>query len=100
MTLSAHTTTDADHGRIEERRHSVCHNTQWLLSDRRYPDEPHFPHLAMLAMVDNHVEREGRKTTARDYYLSSVKLDAQSTETHIVMNDRHTTCTSTWSPYH
>lgn len=78
MTLSAHTTTDADHGRIEERRHSVCHNTQWLFSDRRYPDEPHFPHLAMIAMVENHVEREGRKSTERRYYLSSVKLDAQA----------------------
>jgi len=78
MTLSAHTTTDADHGRIEERRHSVCHNTQWLFSDRRYPDEPHFPHLAMIAMVENHVEREGRKSSERRYYLSSVKLDAQA----------------------
>jgi predicted transposase YbfD/YdcC len=78
MTLSAHTTTDADHGRIEERRHSVCHNTQWLFSDRPYPDEPHFPHLAMIAMVENHVEREGRKSTERRYYLSSVKLDAQA----------------------
>ena len=78
ITLSAHTTTDADHGRIEERRHSVCHNTQWLFSDRRYPDEPHFPHLAMIAMVENHVEREGRKSTERRYYLSSVKLDAQA----------------------
>lgn len=78
MTLSAHTKTDADHGRIEERRHSVCHNTQWLFSDRRYPDEPHFPHLAMIAMVENHVEREGRKSSERRYYLSSVKLDAQA----------------------
>ncbi len=78
ITLSAHTTTDADHGRIEERRHSVCHNTQWLFSDRRYPDEPHFPHLAMIAMVENHVEREGRKSSERRYYLSSVKLDAQA----------------------
>lgn len=78
MTLSAHTTTDADHGRLEERRHSVCHDTQWLFSDRRYPDEPLFPHLAMIAMVENHVEREGRKSTERRYYLSSVQLDAQA----------------------
>src|SRR3546814_20105970 len=78
MTLSAHTTTDADHGRIKELRHSVCHNTQWLFSDRRYPDEPHFTHLAMIAMVENHVEREGRKSSERRYYLSSVKLVAQA----------------------
>jgi predicted transposase YbfD/YdcC len=72
-----HITTDADHGRIEERRHSVCHSTGWLFSDRRYTDEPHFPHLAMIAMVDSQVEREGQKSSERRYYLSSVKLDAQ-----------------------
>src|SRR3546814_21133755 len=37
-----------------------------------------FPHLAMIAMVENHVEREGRKSSERRYYLSSVKLDAQA----------------------
>jgi predicted transposase YbfD/YdcC len=72
-----HVTTDADHGRIEERRHSVCHSTGWLFSDRRYADEPQFPHLAMIAMVDSQVEREGQKSSERRYYLSSVKLDAQ-----------------------
>jgi hypothetical protein len=61
MILPAHTTTDADHGRIEERRHSVCHNTQWLFSARRYTGEPQFSHLAMIAMVENHVERDGQK---------------------------------------
>jgi predicted transposase YbfD/YdcC len=73
-----HTTTDADHGRIEQRRHSVCHSADWLFSDRRYTDEPKFPHLAMIAMVESHIEREGRKSTERRYYLSSVKLDAQT----------------------
>jgi predicted transposase YbfD/YdcC len=72
-----HVTTDADHGRIEERRHNVCHSTGWLFSDRRYTDEPQFPHLAMIAMVDSQVEREGQKSSERRYYLSSVKLDAQ-----------------------
>src|SRR3546814_4396623 len=32
----------------------------------------------MIAMVENHVEREGRKSSERRYYLSSVKLDAQA----------------------
>jgi predicted transposase YbfD/YdcC len=78
MILPLHVTTDAGHGRIEQRRHSVCHHTDWLFSDRRYTDEPQFPHLAMIAMVESHVEREGKKSTERRYYLSSVKLDAQS----------------------
>jgi predicted transposase YbfD/YdcC len=78
MILPLHVTTDADHGRIEERRHSVCHSTGWLFSDRRYTDEPHFPHLAMIGMVENHVERDGQKSTERRYYLSSVKLDPQA----------------------
>src|SRR3546814_16873457 len=82
------TTTDADHGRIEERRHSVCHNTQWLFSDRRYPDEPHFPHLAMIAMDENHVEREGRKSSER-----------RRSEERRVGKGCVSTCRSRWSPY-
>ena len=27
-----------DHGRIESRRHVVCHQVDWLFSDRRYKD--------------------------------------------------------------
>jgi predicted transposase YbfD/YdcC len=32
-----HTTTDADNGRIEVRRHAVSRNVNWMLSDRRIP---------------------------------------------------------------
>lgn len=63
-----------DHGRIEQRRHTVCHDVDWLISDRRYPDEPRFPHLAMIAMVENRTERAGKVETERRYYLSSAKL--------------------------
>lgn len=73
-----HLTTDADHGRIEERRHSVCHTVDWLFSDRRYPDEPGFPHLAMIGMVESITERAGKRQTERRYYLSSAKLDAKT----------------------
>jgi hypothetical protein len=37
---------DSDHGHLEQRRHVVCHDVQWMRSDRRYADEPGFPHLA------------------------------------------------------
>jgi len=72
------TTTDGDHGRIETRRHTVCHNVAWLFSDRRYPGKVAFPGLAMIGMVDSETEREGRLTHERRYYLSSARLDAQS----------------------
>ncbi len=74
--VSRHTTTDGDHGRIEERRHAVCHDVAWLFSDRRYADEPRFPGLAMIGMVESVVERAGKTTTERRYDLCSAKLDA------------------------
>ena len=71
-------TTDADHGRLEIRRHSVCHHVDWLFSDRRYADEPSFPHLTAIAMVETEVERNGKLEHERRYYLSSDALDAKT----------------------
>src|SRR5208337_2517177 len=62
MSQPVHTTTDGDHGRIEERRHVVCHQVDWLFSDRRYADEPRFPHLAMIGMIESRVERNGENS--------------------------------------
>lgn len=73
-----HETVDNDHGRLEQRRHVVCHDVGWLFSDRRYPHEPAFPHLAMIAMVDSRTERGGKVVRQRRYYLSSAKLDART----------------------
>jgi predicted transposase YbfD/YdcC len=70
------TTTDGDHGRIEVRRHAVCHDVAWLLSDRRYPGEVAFPGLVMLGMVESTTERGGKVERARRYYLGSARLDA------------------------
>src|SRR5215211_4823074 len=53
-------TTDGEHGRIEVRRHHVCHDIDWLFSDRRYPGEVAFPGLAMIAMVEAETERGGK----------------------------------------
>lgn len=72
--LPIHETTDGDHGRIEVRRHKVCHDVDWLNGDKRFPGEPRFPGLAMIAMVESEVERGGKTTIARRYYLSSAKL--------------------------
>jgi predicted transposase YbfD/YdcC len=71
----AHVTTDADHGRIETRRHWVSHDVGWLNGDRRAPGEPRFPGLKAIAMVEACVERDGKTTTSRRYFLSSLAPD-------------------------
>src|SRR3954453_4880513 len=68
--------TDGDHGRIEVRRHAVCHDVAWLLSDRRYPGEVAFPGLAMIGMVESETERGGKTGRERRYFLGSARLDA------------------------
>ena len=74
--LDRHATTDGDHGRIEVRRHVVSHDVAWLSTDRPFPGEPRFPGLAAIALVEAEVERGGKTTFARRYYLSSALLDA------------------------
>jgi predicted transposase YbfD/YdcC len=69
-------TTDGDHGRIELRRHAVCREVGWLLSDRRYPGEVAFPGLAMIGMVESETERGGKTSRERRYFLGSARLDA------------------------
>lgn len=71
-------TVDADHGRLEARRHLVCHKLDWLLSDRRFPDERAFPRLTTIAMVQTTTERGEKTEKERRYYISSVKLDAKT----------------------
>ena len=71
-----HIATDAEHGRIEVRRHAASHHVDWLFSDRRYPDEPALPGLAALAMVEAEVEHAGKTTIARRYCLASAMLTA------------------------
>lgn len=76
--VQTHRITDGEHGRVEVRRHAVCHDVSWLFSDRRYPDEPAFPHLAMIGMVESETERGGKVECERRYYLGSAKLDAET----------------------
>ena len=64
-------TTDANHGRIEVRRHAVSGNVAWLVSDRRHPGEAVMPGLASIAMVEAEVERDGRITRSHRFYLAS-----------------------------
>lgn len=70
-------TTDADHGRVELRRHLVSHDVDWLTTARRFPGEPRFPGLRAIAVVEAEVERNGNTSRERRYYLSSMPLDAK-----------------------
>src|SRR4051795_4241632 len=72
-TIETHATTDGEHGRIEVRRHAVCHDVTWMFSARHYPGEPTFPGLAMIGMVESTTQRGGKTSRERRYYLSSAK---------------------------
>ena len=76
--LDAFMTTDADHGRIETRRHRVTHSVDWLFSDRRYAGEPRLPGLATLACVEATRTEAGRTSRSTRYYISSATLTPES----------------------
>jgi predicted transposase YbfD/YdcC len=75
--FETHQTVDGGNGRIAIRRHTVCYDTDWMMSDRRYPGEPKFPGLAMIGRVQTEVERGGKIEYETRYYLSSTRLTAE-----------------------
>jgi len=82
-TAEQHTTTGADNGRIEVRRHVVSHDVGRILSNRRHPDEAQMPGLATPGMVEPTVTRDGKTSTERRFYLSSASLDAMAFATAV-----------------
>jgi predicted transposase YbfD/YdcC len=83
-----HQTIDGDHGRIEVRRHAVSHDVAFLQTDRRFPGEPRFPGLKAIAMVETEVERGGKTSTERRFYLSSLALFASAVRSHWHVENR------------
>ena len=73
--LEVFETTDADHGRVETRRHRVTHGVDWLFGDRAEPGAPSMPGLATLACVEA-VRDDGPPSTR--YYLSSAHLSPEA----------------------
>jgi predicted transposase YbfD/YdcC len=71
-------TVDGEHGRIETRRHAICHDVDWLFSKRRYPGEFRFPGLAAIGMVQSETERNGIVEQEKRFYLCSMQLDVDS----------------------
>jgi predicted transposase YbfD/YdcC len=70
-------TADADHGRIEVRRHWVSHNVAWLFSDRRYAGELKLPGLATIARVEAERTVDGRTSRSVRHYVSSATLSPE-----------------------
>lgn len=76
--LATTETTEADHGRLEERRAFVSHELGWLKGSRRACTEPaEMPGLACLGMIESTVTRNGKTSTTRHYHLSSRALSAE-----------------------
>ena len=69
-------TVDLTAGRVETRRHTVCHQVDWMTSDRHYPGEPVSPDLAMIGRIETEVERNGKIEHETRYYLCSIALCA------------------------
>jgi predicted transposase YbfD/YdcC len=79
MIEPVHETVDGDHGRIEVRRHVVCHDVGWMFPNQgRAAGQKRFPSAAMIGMVESRVERDGALARERRYYISSLKLDAKA----------------------
>lgn len=78
--VDVRTDVDKGHGRLETRRYAVSHEVDWLSGDRRYPDEPRFPKLTAIAMVEATVEKAGTVTTMRRLFLSSAPLTPELLE--------------------
>ena len=76
VTFETTETVDLTAGRIETRRHTVCHKVDWMTSDRHYPGEPVFPDLAMIGRIETEVERNGKIEQETRYYLCSSALCA------------------------
>jgi len=66
------TTTDADHGRIEVRRHAVISDIGWL------QERHHWPGLKAVGQVVRSRESRDKTTAETAYYLLSAPFDAQS----------------------
>ena len=69
---------DKGHGRIEDRRVFVSRDVDWLVGERRYTHEPHFPHIAAVAKVETRTELADRCRYESRYFIASRALTAEA----------------------
>ena len=98
VTFETMETVDLTAGRIETRRHTVCHKVDWMTSDRHYPGEPAFPDLAMIGQIETEVERNGKIEYETRYYLCSIALCALTFARAVRAHwGWRTACTGCWT---
>lgn len=76
----SHTQTDKGHGRIEERRVRVAHDTDWLEGPRRFPGEMRLPGARTLIEVRARTQLHSHSRWETRYYISSAHLTAQQAQ--------------------
>ncbi len=69
--------TDKGHGRIEQRRTTVCHGVDWMTGSRRFPGEYRFAKLAAVIRIEARVEHKALCTRETRYYICSRPLSAK-----------------------
>ncbi len=69
--------TDKGHGRIEQRRTTVCHNVDWMTGSRRFPGDYRFANLAAVIRIEARVEHKTLCTRETRYYICSRPLTAE-----------------------
>ncbi len=72
--LDTHAIADAGHGRIENRRASVCHVVNWLEAGRATPGEPYLAGRATIGMCQAEVEQNRETICSRRFCISSARL--------------------------
>ena len=99
IAFETHETTDLTGGRIETRRHTVCHKVDWMTSDRHYPGEPVFPDLAMVGRIDPGLVVLAIGATAREHQTGflAIRLDGLIHEYAVVV--RVEAAQSKWHPF-
>lgn len=75
--LDEHRDIDKAHGRIEERRVTVCRETDWLAGDRRFPGELRLPDAAAVIRVVSRTQLADRCRFDTRYFISSAPLTAE-----------------------
>ena len=70
-------TVDADHGRIETRRYTVCVDTSWLTDRHKWPG------LKAVIMTEYTREIRGQAETVRQFYISSFVDSPEKMSRHI-----------------
>jgi predicted transposase YbfD/YdcC len=73
--LTAKTTVEKGHGRIETRTYTVSDKVDWIIPEKSYPGQPRFTTIKTLLMVRDRTEYADRCTFDTRYYISSAPAD-------------------------